>query len=785
MSVLYRKSIQDIARRRARSFFTIATIAAAVASLSLFALPTLMDRAMQSRIAHDRLHDVRVPMMDIELTPADFDALAALPGVAAIESRTTYFGEVRIGDRREDLVLVGVRDFTGQQVNVVELQQGEFPSEGGVLSDAENASSGRLKPGAPATLQVEDNSGQLHTVSLSGVGRTLQYSQEAIEGSVVLYASQETVNRIVGARGVNTLEIRVEDPARALEVTRSVQEWLTSTHPEVVFTNLPDTRVAGSWPGQDVFNNFSTLFYVGAILALISAGALISNTMTTMVAEQRREIAIMKAIGGRGRQVAVSFLRTVGVLAVAGSLLGVAIGVPGSYLLARYVGSEALGVTPGWSVAWPVVAISLVAGVMGTMLAAIPAIVRATRLSVREGLSASTAPPSPGAAHLVRLLPLPATASMGLRNIIRRRARSLGTVVQVGLAVGVALGFLALGVTVASLTASTWDTLKWDLIVAQSSSTPLDAGAAGVLSGLDGVSTAQPLLYNNLMVDGDQYESWGIGTTTRLYDPDIVAGRWLEPSDAAARSRVAVIGRALAKKYGVWVGDSLTVGTARGEVELTIVGIDARLMNNATTFFLPLESFQDMLGRDDVNAYWLVSDSQMEQDIDRLAGAASDALEAAGYPVSTEVHYVEKEANLADNQKITAILAVMGIPIVAIGLIGLVNMMTMNVIERTREVGVLRCIGASARDITRIFRAEALGVAAIGWLLAVPLGWLIGKALVVLVAELFDFGSIAYRFPVWYPPFAVIPTLLLATLVVIPPLRRATRLRPGDALRYE
>jgi ABC-type antimicrobial peptide transport system permease subunit len=112
-------------------------------------------------------------------------------------------------------------------------------------------------------------------------------------------------------------------------------------------------------------------------------------------------------------------------------------------------------------------------------------------------------------------------------------------------------------------------------------------------------------------------------------------------------------------------------------------------------------------------------------------------------------------------------------------------MMTMNVIERTREVGILRCIGARSRDITRIFRSEALAVAALGWLLSIPAGWLIGKILVVTIANLFDFGSIPYTFPAWYPPFALIATLALAWVVVIAPLRRASHLRPGEALRYE
>jgi putative ABC transport system permease protein len=125
------------------------------------------------------------------------------------------------------------------------------------------------------------------------------------------------------------------------------------------------------------------------------------------------------------------------------------------------------------------------------------------------------------------------------------------------------------------------------------------------------------------------------------------------------------------------------------------------------------------------------------------------------------------------------------IPIVAIGMIGLVNLMTRNVLERTRGIGILRCIGARARDIRWIFRSEAPAVALAGWVLAIPLGWLLGRILVWVVTEVFDYGSVGFVFPLWSLPLALIATLTLAAIVVLAPVRRAARPKPGDALRYE
>jgi putative ABC transport system permease protein len=118
-------------------------------------------------------------------------------------------------------------------------------------------------------------------------------------------------------------------------------------------------------------------------------------------------------------------------------------------------------------------------------------------------------------------------------------------------------------------------------------------------------------------------------------------------------------------------------------------------------------------------------------------------------------------------------------------MIGLLNSMTMNVIERTRDIGVLRCIGASSRTVRRVFRAEALTVALMGALFAIPGGWLVGRALTSLVCSMFHFGSVPYAFPAAPAVVAVAVTLALAGAVVVAPLRRASHMRPGDALRYE
>ena len=116
-------------------------------------------------------------------------------------------------------------------------------------------------------------------------------------------------------------------------------------------------------------------------------------------------------------------------------------------------------------------------------------------------------------------------------------------------------------------------------------------------------------------------------------------------------------------------------------------------------------------------------------------------------------------------------------------MVGLANAITMSIIERTREIGILRCIGARARDVRRIFATEGVALALAGWLLGIPLGYALTRLLVWLIWEIVDV-RIPVVFPPWNIALALVGTVVLALLVMLLPLRRAVRFRPGEAIRY-
>ena len=215
-SALLHKSVTDLTRRKARTAFAVLALAIAVASVGIFALPPLADRAMQKEIASSRLADLTIDTAALRLTPAQEAALAGLPNVDAFAARSVYSTRVWVGDRRVKAFVVGVPDFGNQTVDVVKITSGTAPGTAGVLSDVQNDRQGRLSAARGDVLRVVTSDGGTARLRVTGEGRNMSGGQMVIfESAVVLYASPETVGAAERPSGVNSLEFRLRDPRQA------------------------------------------------------------------------------------------------------------------------------------------------------------------------------------------------------------------------------------------------------------------------------------------------------------------------------------------------------------------------------------------------------------------------------------------------------------------------------------------------------------------------------------------------------------------------------------------
>ncbi len=796
-SALTRRSWRELTRRRARAALTVATLASAIAGLWLFATPSLIDSAIADRVATDRAHEVLLKPGGIRISDSELESLRSLPNVAGLDGRATFWTDLRIGDRLRRVWVVGVADFADQQVNVVSVTAGDAPRAGAAtleaLTEAQNDRTGSLRAAAGDTVEIRAADESWRPLLITGRGQTLEFGSTVAGGDPVLYVPSSAVNELAGFAGFTRIEAQLIDhrPSVLATTVDSVRAALAAIDPSVFYNDIAELRSPDEWPGKEDFDRWVSLFWVIAAVSLLSAVVLVTTTMTTLVRDQTREIGIMKAVGGRGRAIARTFLTTALLLGGAATLAGIVVGVALANLLVAYLGGRFFGVDPGWQVSPLAIGLSVAVGLGVTALASLPALWRAARVPVREALETAGIEARYGTARLDRAVArarfLPRLARFGVRNATRRKGRSISTAALIAFAVGTVVAFGAVSLTFITISEQTDELEGGDIVVYGITSSgdrlPLDARAREVMMGVDGVAAVQPFAQSHVGVDGIDTWAWGLPADT-IYDHELTAGRWFTADEVSGRVRVAVIGHALSSQTGLGVGDVAVVEDRTGLVPYDVIGIDDRMVNDGAGLFVPIDTLLEVNRWGDPGVYWVTGDSLDEPAIERLNGRLVDALTAGGYSVGTGLRYIQRAAEREEARTIVAVIMALGLPLVAVGMIGLVGALTTNVLERRREIAILRSLGASSRQIRRIFRAEGLVLALLGWFGGIGVGYALGRVVIHFIGDAFH-TSFALRFPVWPLVVALVMTVVVALLVLHFPLRRACRLQPGDALRYE
>jgi putative ABC transport system permease protein len=364
----------------------------------------------------------------------------------------------------------------------------------------------------------------------------------------------------------------------------------------------------------------------------------------------------------------------------------------------------------------------------------------------------------------------------------RRKRRTLATAVQVGFAVATLLALLSLGTAVGDLTRNYYDDTHLDIWAGTYDSRPFTPAAQRALLSTPGVKAVQPVVQNGAKVAGKD-----AGLLGMVNEPwmrlRVTGGRWYTPAEAARGTNVTVLGSAVAARTGAKIGDTITVQTAAGPARLRIIGTLWE-PGEPGQLYMPIKALQNALhAPGEVNSYWIRSASPDHTFVDRLSSRLEDSLGAHGTPIATRAWYDQKADNVAQNASITRSITVLGLVIVAISMVGLVNAITMGILERTREIGMLRCVGARARDIRRIFATEGLVIAALGWLIGVGAGYALAYGMVKLTESATKL-DLTFTFPTANLVTTLVGTVILALLVLLAPLRRAVRFKPGEALRY-
>ncbi|AVT38110.1 ABC transporter permease [Plantactinospora sp. BB1] len=717
------------------------------------------------------------------------EQVRGVSGVAGATGLAAADGARVIGSNGKVLTSVGPpqigANWTGES-GQVELREGRGPTaDNEVAVNAGVAKAAKLAVGdrvGVLTLQPKRDFTVVGIYGYSGDRDSLGGAQE------VAFTERVAQELMLGQPGVfSELSVKAADGVDPAKLRDDIAATLGDGYVVKTGEQLSEDASAGLKEGLAFFNNILLGF---AGVALFVGIFLILNTFSIIVAQRTKELALLRAIGAGRRQVIGSVLVEAVAIGLVASVLGLGAGIGIGALLAYVFGQTAGGLQlAGLGVPPAAVISSFAVGLVVTVIAAVLPAMRAARIPPVAAMQDVATPDRPltkisaagavvaalggtlmalglsgnggntlltilggvllsfvGVALLTPLISRPVVGLLGrlfswsvpgkLGRLNSGRNPRRTAITAAALMVGIAL---VTGVTVildsakSSLTALAEDTIQAELVISGAQTGPrppsFDPAVLDRAAELPGVAMVAGLYGDRAVIGGKQ--GWITATSSvpalrEIYRATPTAGSIdsLGPGQLLVDSETA-------KDRGLSVGDTLPVQLSRGDARnYTVSGIyaESELFGG---FVVPASAAADFAVPQPTQAYLkLAPGASVDQVMPSVETLLADSPEVS---VADRADFIEQQTGQLDGL-LTMIQILLALAIV-IAVLGIVNTLALSVLERTRELGLLRAIGLRRGQTMRMITVEAVVISVFGALLGVVVGTGLGAAVVRALRE--------------------------------------------------
>lgn len=740
-------------------------------------------------------------MINLGVDPAiddnTLESLKNIQGVVEVEGYLERGIEWRLKptDAWEPAGLIARADYKAQKFAKLNLVSGNWPKEKvfAVEQGAEAASG--LQEGGQVYIRVDDRE---YTVKIGGTIYNPMARPSAMGGVIQFYATRDRVGQITQERNFNRIAASapVFDEAAVTELADRMDRHLAKL----------DIEASGAEPGrvsdpnkhtvQDLLNAVFLIMGVMAALALMLGLFLVYNTVNAFIAQQVSQIGMMKAIGARTGQILRIYLSLVfshGLLAL---LVAVPLGAVGAYQLNLFLTGAFNAAPDAFTISWPAVLAQVAICLLSPLLAALIPVFSGAKITVREALSTYGLNASTG--RLGRwLATLPGiTWLLIINNAFRNKGRVILTQLTLVTSGLIFMMIMSVGDSVNYMFGDLlFSILRYDVSLLFDESERIQQVEAITLAQPEVKAVEMwglaigPIRRAGQPESNDDEEAifFGVPISTTLYGPQLRAGRWLKPGDTYA----VVLNQKLAKDAGVTIGDWLILTQKlHGDSKWLVVGLSSDpIMTNSA--HAPREMvLREMRSVGKASTVWVQTWQNDAASQLRVANHLRQVYEARDLNVSPQSLFgadtsAEITQLILDQFNIIAgLLAVMALIIGIVGGFALSGVLSLSVLERRREIGVMRAIGASSFRVAGLFIGEGLFLGWLSWLIALPLsipaGYLVAQALGAALES-----EIVYK----YSPTGALYWLAIVTLLSIAaswlPSRSATRISVHESLAYQ
>jgi putative ABC transport system permease protein len=799
MTTLWKKAIRDLWQESTRTILVVLAIAIGISAfaavLSAYAVLTrelnrgyLASNPASATLQMDAIDDAL-----ISAVLADRDVSRAEPRRVLDARIKTGPGEWRY------LALFVVKDFPNIRISRFVPEQGAWPpATGEMLVERDAFQVAHAKIGDTVTIRI--GQGKEQTLRVTGRVHDVGQAQARMENSVYGYITLDTLAQLGEQPYLDQLNILVAeqplDEQHIRSVAQDVKKLVQSRGHNVRAVDIPRP---GKHPHADIMGVLLLAMSSFGFFVLILSGILVVNLLMGMMAAQVRQIGMMKTIGGTRRQIARIYFSQALLLGIAALSVSLPLGISGSRTLCRsFAVLLNFDIT---SFAVPVwVYLSAVAvGLVVPLLAAAYPVWKGSAISVREaladfGVSRNTFGSSVFDRMLAGVGGVSRPLLLSIRNSFRRRTRLALTLAT--LAVAGIFFMSAVNVRASMIhTLDHWFAFKkYDLAVAFGDVYPSDAieraikNTPGVVrseSWFTSVGMLPPHpgagQYGGNTLDGEHFAVIAVPPGTRMIRLEIVEGRDLLPGDVdtvvvnttlAAISPQMKVGNIVSFRMGPEVTSWRVVGIAREFFPPPVAYIpqafaDQRHPGMRTDAFLALNKTDAA----SLNVVKANLERSLAREGIRMQRSTSKADRRVGFDQHMLMIYV--------------FLMVMAGIIVIVGGLGLATTMSLNVMERRREIGVIRAIGARPATVWLIVITEGAVVGALSWALAVLAAWPVSKVVGDALVNLAFHSKLEFLFqlPGLFNWLAV--SVFLSVVASFLPAWSASRITVREALAYE
>ncbi|MCC7117318.1 MAG: ABC transporter permease [Anaerolineales bacterium] len=806
----WRKIFHDLWDNKARTLLVVLSIGVGVFSIGVIA-------GAYKIISHDLgISYAANNPANIEFRTSGFgddvrSSIRNARGVKEAEVRRVASFRVRAENSQQwvSIDLVGFESFSENQVNLlipvsgqVEAQKDEVLLEDDILDDLEIAIGDNL------VFELADGS----TKSLKVVGFVKDASTGAGDflAAPYGYTVMETMQTLKQPETFNRALITVtgdqNDSQRIRDVGSDLKDKLEKGGVAVLRSRFSETN---KHPLGDTINAVLGILLALGILIVLLSSSLIANTLSALLNQHYRHIGVIKLIGGRNRQVLTMYLALIIAFAFLALLVAVPLGGSGAYRLALFMADKLGFVLLNYRIEPVALAIQISVGLLAPLLAGLGPVLKGSRITVLRALSNDMAndeaQPQTGENQrlnwldwaLVRVtrvlaargIHFPRSFTISLRNTFRKRSRLMLTLFTLTMGGAIFIAVFNVQASLRSFIDELGSYFRADVTLDFDQPYRINK-VREFASRVDGVEKiegwqfmAAELLYPNGTV-ADNINLLAPPAETELVNPILASGRWIRPDDV----RKLVVSEAIENYFpGLQVGDTLPLRVNGKDENWQVVGIFKFVGRDGILAYTPFEYSEQALHLANRSYSFRVVTKEHGRAVqDRIAEQLDDYFRANGFKVR------QAESGLASLDTVTesidilvTFLLIMAILTAIVGAMGLTGTMGMNVLERTREIGIMRAIGADDRSIMRTVIGEGLVIGLVSFVLAIFLSIPISYGLSYILAITVFESPITVVFT--YLGYAIWLGLiiLLSVLGSVLPARNAARLTIREVLAYE